>query len=400
MFLVIIEIMGVGIVFPMLPELFITKNSVFTIVNGESESAKHIYYGISISLWSLGMFLGTPYLGLLSDKYGRKKVFLVVLLMTSASYAILAIAIYLKSLLLFLVGRTFSGLFAGSYEIAQAAAADLSTPETKARNMGWMILALSMGFILGPLITTLTGGKSSILSLGIAAPFWIASGLALLNAGMILFLFVESYKPKEFKKGFDVKKMFSSFLFVFTDSRLTYLSLIFFCITAAWVMFFTGIPLYLSIVFDLNTKYISLFYCLMGLSNIFTILIIQKFIVQKFPLKSVVIYTSIISAIVLMCLAFKVHLIMVGIIIAIFSIVELLTYSSFLAIYSNAVTSKEQGRAMGGTASLSSLAFIVISFSMAVLTNIANVLPIVISALLFALGGILMVKVKKHTQSV
>jgi hypothetical protein len=133
----------------------------------------------------------------------------------------------------------------------------------------------------------------------------------------------------------------------------------------------------------------------MGLSNIFTILIIQKFIVQKFSLKSVVIYTSIISAIVLICLAFKVHLIMVGIIIAIFSIVELLTYSSFLAIYSNAVTPKEQGRAMGGTASLSSLAFIVISLSMAVLTNIANVLPIVISALLFALGGILMSRVKK-----
>ena len=419
--------MGMGIIFPMLPELFIAKTSVFSFIHNASDSLRHLFYGLSISLWSVGMFFGAPYLGELSDKFGRKKIFLTTLLMTACSYSILAMAIYFKSLLFFLLGRLFSGFFAGNYEIAQAAAADLSTPETKARNMGWITFAFGTGFILGPLITSATVGNWNALSFGITTPLWIASSLAIINALLILFSFREtlfdsrlrgndmeeggndmeeggndaanlSFQPSQMssprRRGSSLSKIFSSFLFVFLDSRLTYLSIVFFCIVSGWIIFFTGIPLYLVAKFNLSTSYIALFYCLIGLSNIITILLIQKYILKKFSLKKIVIYTALITMLVLLVLALVDSLSLAAILISAFSIAELLVYSSFLAYYSNAVSTKEQGKAMGGTAAISCVAFVLATPIMSVLANVTIVLSIVLSAALFGLSMLLMLRTK------
>jgi DHA1 family tetracycline resistance protein-like MFS transporter len=380
-----------GIIFPMLPELFISKNSVFPLVRNATDSMRHLFYGLSISLWSVGMFFGAPYLGELSDKFGRKKIFLTTLLMTASSYSLLAIAIYLKSIWVFLLSRMFSGFFAGNYEIAQASAADISTPENKARNMGWITFAFGMGFIIGPLITSVA---SSVRSFALTAPFWIASSLALINALLIWLTFDETFQSKK-KSKIAFKKVFSSFLFAFLDSRLIFLSIIFFCIVSAWIIFFTGIPLYLVEIFDLNISHIALFYCLIGLSNIIAISIVQKYIIKKFTLKNIVIYTALITALVLLCLAFTRFLSIAAILIVIFSVVELLTYSSFLAFYSNAVSAEEQGKAMGGTAAISSIAFILVTPMMSMLANVTIKLPIILSGVLFCLSALLL-SIKKE----
>jgi MFS transporter, DHA1 family, tetracycline resistance protein len=429
MLLIIIEIMGVGIIFPMLPELFIAKNSIFSFIRHTNDTMRHLCYGLSISLWSVGMFFGAPYLGELSDKFGRKKIFLTTLLMTACSYSLLAIAIYIKSILFFLIGRIFSGFFAGNYEIAQAAVADISKPETKARNMGWITLAFGMGFIVGPLITSFTVGN--VWLFGITTPLWIASALAIINALLIWFKFKETFfgqnvhllssgyclREVKFQRrssniswlvnlnyrlcaSFNVlnkigfKKIFSSFLFAFLDSRLTFLSVIFFGLVSAWIVFFTGIPLYLLKIFNLNTSHIALFYCLIGFSNIITILVVQKYILKKFTLKNIVIFTGLITALVLLILFFAHSLLVVAVLIVVFSVTELLTYSSFLAFYSNTVSEKEQGKAMGGTAAISSLAFMLVTPVMSALAKIAIGLPLILSAVLFALSAVLMLRVK------
>ena len=117
--------------------------------------------------------------------------------------------------------------------------------------MGWITFAFGMGFIIGPLITSATVGNSNILSFGITTPLWIASSLAIINALLILFTFDETFQPKP-KIKISFYKIFSSFLFVFRDSRLTFLSIIFFCIVSAWIIFFTGMPLYLVEIFNFS----------------------------------------------------------------------------------------------------------------------------------------------------
>jgi MFS transporter, DHA1 family, tetracycline resistance protein len=126
---------------------------------------------------------------------------------------------------------------------------------------------------------------------------------------------------------------------------------------------------------------------------------VQKYIIKKFTLKNIVIYTALITALVLLFLAFTRFLSMAAILIVIFSVVELLAYSSFLAFYSNTVSAEEQGKAMGGTAAISSIAFIFLTPIMSMLANVTIKLPIILSAALFCLSALLLKTYKIEQES-
>ena len=390
--LLVIEVMGIGIIFPLLPELFIAQNSPLLTAT-TSDVLRHFYYGLSIALWPLGMFFGTPYLGLLSDKYGRKKIFLVCLTMTALSYSLLAIAVYIHSLFLFLMTRLLSGFFAGSYEVVQAATADISTPETKARNMGWVTFATNIGFVIGPFITSMTTDSSKFCLFGITTPFWIACSLSLINAFLIAWIFTETFQPKH-KITIKPKALFSSFLFVFTDARLSYLNIIFLLIISAWTGFLTTLPVYLASVFKLKISTIGLFYCLIGISCMCSILFVQPFVLKNHSLKNIVAYSSLITAIIFLFLASFIPLSLFSVLLFLCCLVELLAYSGLLALISNAVTKEEQGKTMGGAGATSSLAFMFTSLVTALLVTTHPKVPFIFSALLFFIIGGLVLRIK------
>ena len=62
-----------------------------------------------------------------------------------------------------------------SVTTANAYIADVSTPETRARNYGFVGVAFGLGFIFGPALGGLLGG------IHLRLPFFVAAGLALVN---------------------------------------------------------------------------------------------------------------------------------------------------------------------------------------------------------------------------
>jgi DHA1 family tetracycline resistance protein-like MFS transporter len=141
-------------------------------------------------------FLATPLLGELSDRYGRKPVLAISLLGTCISYVLFGIGIHMRSIVLLFVSRAFDGITGGNIAVAQAAIADVSTPENRAKNFGLIGAAFGMGFILGPYI----GGKLSdpgfISWFNAATPFWFAAILSFLNVLSVVFLLPETLKNK------------------------------------------------------------------------------------------------------------------------------------------------------------------------------------------------------------
>lgn len=176
----LIDAIGVGIVFPIMPDLMDRV--------GASNTAEGAFWGgIMMSAYALAMFLVGPIIGSLSDAYGRRPILILALATLTIDYVIMALA---DSLWLLIVGRVIAGMAGATYITATAYIADIAKPEERAASFGMIGAAFGIGFVLGPAIGGMAAGWH------ITAPFWIAAGLSALNAMFGLFILPESLKPE------------------------------------------------------------------------------------------------------------------------------------------------------------------------------------------------------------
>src|SRR5919202_6320823 len=66
-------------------------------------SQRTIVLGVLLALYPLGRFVGSPILGALSDRFGRRPVLIASLTATAALYAAIAAALAIQSLALLMV---------------------------------------------------------------------------------------------------------------------------------------------------------------------------------------------------------------------------------------------------------------------------------------------------------
>lgn len=375
MFTIIMDVMGVGMVLPLLPSLVVSTNSPF---HGEHSL---LLYGVILSLWSCGCFFGSPFLGTFSDKVGRKKILTISLTGNTLVYAITALAIFQKWFWLFMIMRFCSGFFSGSFEIAQAAVADKSSKEEKARNMSLIIFAFAIGSIFGPLLSTIT------LSLGLIIPFFIASILSCINVFFLIIFFHETHVRKEHHHNW--LTLLTSFTFVFRDSRVRNLGIVFLLFQFAWGFYFQEIPLIMQQIYHFVPVQISKFFMLIGVGFAIVPLCLQKFMSRYFSLPKIAFLGLILSA---LCISFAIILqafvevqwvVVLG-----FAIFESLAFGSLLALLSNQVSNEEQGKIMGCSGSLYAISFIVIGLSVGILSNVSVWLPLILSVIFFFTSGL------------
>ena len=176
-FLVVtIDMMGVGLAFPLLPKL-IQNVGDFSI----SEAA---YYngGIAV-LYALAQFAFSPFVGNLSDAYGRRPVLLAAQSGLALDYFLMALA---PTLWWIAVARLVSGMFGATVSTASAYVADVSTAENRARNFGFIGMAFGLGFVIGPVLGGVLG------EINIHLPFFVSGVLVTLNVIFGYFVLPES----------------------------------------------------------------------------------------------------------------------------------------------------------------------------------------------------------------
>jgi len=144
--IVFLDMLGFGVIIPVLRDL-----TSYLVANGGTTVAwpPELFMGILMASYSGAQMLSAPFIGRLSDIYGRRPVFLFSAIGNLASYVIWILS---SSYWIFLLGRIVSGITGGNIAIAQSILADNTTPEERPRAMGLLGAAIGMGFVLGPFL--------------------------------------------------------------------------------------------------------------------------------------------------------------------------------------------------------------------------------------------------------
>jgi DHA1 family tetracycline resistance protein-like MFS transporter len=177
---VFIDVLGIGIIIPILPEL------VKDFVGGSTAEAGR-WYGIIAATYATTQFFFAPILGSLSDRFGRRPIILLSLFGLGIDYLIQGFAPTIGWLFL---GRVIAGVMGASFTTANAYIADVSGPADRARNFGLMGVAFGLGFIFGPALGGFLG------EIHLRLPFFGSAGLALINWMYGFFVLPESLPPE------------------------------------------------------------------------------------------------------------------------------------------------------------------------------------------------------------
>lgn len=189
---VFIDLLGFGIVLPLLPRY------------GKHFGAEAWVLGLLMASFSAMQFLFAPLWGRVSDKVGRRPILILGLAGSCAAYALFGYATGLGSsgellglgvIAWLFISRIGAGIAGATISTAQAYIADVTEREERGRGMALIGAAFGIGFTFGPLLGAafVTDNPNGAPS---AAPGYVASvlsGLAMLSA---IFLLPESLHAK------------------------------------------------------------------------------------------------------------------------------------------------------------------------------------------------------------
>jgi len=139
---IMVDVFGYSMVLPLLPVIITDLGT------------SPLFVGLLISSNALSAFIFGPLWGRLSDKYGRKPILLISQAGTGVSFLILALS---PNVFVILFSRILDGVFGGQIPVIRAYISDITTPSTRASEMGKLMVGQTVGMVFGPLIGGLLG---------------------------------------------------------------------------------------------------------------------------------------------------------------------------------------------------------------------------------------------------
>ncbi len=253
--------LGESMVFPLLPYL----------LAGLSNDGRTL--GALAGTYALAQFVGTPFIGALSDRFGRKPVITVCVAGSVLGLSLFATTLMLPwgrfwpgalaagiPLGLLFLARFIDGLSGGTAATATAVLADITPPEERAKAFGLLGVAFGLAFILGPALAGLLARFSLTL------PLLLAVAFALLNLVVVLTLLPETLSPSE-RRALPRRRSlqpFSQISRVLGQPQVRGLALAFFLFFLSFNGFTAMLVLYLRQAFEWGAELSALAFLVVG----------------------------------------------------------------------------------------------------------------------------------------
>lgn len=176
---IFLDLVGFGMFIPILPALARSLNAT---------DAQAAYLS---TVFSIGTLLSVMVLGKISDSIGRRRILLATIALSIICQGLTGFAAELGGYAFLAVVRFCAGIAAGNISVAQAAIADITPAQERARSMVVIGIAFGAGFAVGPalggLLTKLNPSEP-ILPIALAAV-----ALNIINLLLVVFRFKETH---------------------------------------------------------------------------------------------------------------------------------------------------------------------------------------------------------------
>ena len=374
---VFIDLMGFGIILPLLPFW------------AEKLGANAIEVGLILTIYAVAQFLFTPVVGALSDRFGRRPVIIVSLLIEAVSFALTALS---GSLVMLLIARFIGGVGASNMSSAQAVVADVTPPEGRARGMGLIGAAIGMGFVVGPAIGGALAGQGQLV------PFWVAMGVALVNALLVLALLPETRQRTEAQSAAPTSAvrsgggLFGGWRRAFSSPALSRLILINLLFTLAFTAMEAVFPLFTQRVFHWDAVQNGYIFTYVGVIIVIMQGGLVGMLVRRFGEHSVLIGGLVMLAAGLLLLPLSQTLAVLLIALAVLSAGDGAVSPTSSAMLSFASSAETQGETLGIAQGVAGLGRVFGPIAAGALFSVGIGVPfiagggVVVAALLLALG--------------
>jgi MFS family permease len=307
---------------------------------------RSLMLGILLAIYPLGQFLGSPVLGALSDRYGRKPVLTVSLCIAAAAYILISLGIELRSLALIAIGCLVGGLAESNIAIAQSAISDVAGPDERPRLFAWVYSCCSLGYIAGPVI----GGQLAVL-LGWSAPFWLTVPLLGVTLVWIWIGFRETHPPEK-EKRFDAFAALTNLATVFTDRPIRRLYLINFLIYIGLFGYFRMVLVYMVDHWHTTVDQTTLIYSGLALISAVASFGLMAPLTRQFGLNRIAVGSAILAGVAMISITFPSQLGSIWITGGLTTLIGTLALAACPTVLSNAVSAERQGRVMGNNQAL------------------------------------------------
>lgn len=376
-FIIFLGSAGFFITIPAYVNLFLTDHSLAIAQAMPLEDRRTLFGTVMSAAPFISMFF-TPFIARFADRYSRKLVMALCLVVAALGFVMPVYAIIAGSVALLFAGNMINSLGSASQPIAQAILADNSQGKTKATLMSLVAVVMTAAMSFGPAL----GSKLTALY-GPQAPFY-----ACLLIAVVCFILLHIIQlPKQASLKQESPFSLAAPLSRSQKGLLPCLAIVFIC-QFSWSLYFQNISFILPQKWQLAVEgeFYQYFMLAIGIVMIASLLFVPRLLLSIMTLtralRSVLIGAGIGMVLLAITPTPTTHVIaMVWT-----SIMVASSFPLYITALSDRASDSDQGWAMALSSAMVGLAWTLTGYLTAILVNIHLILPTLIAAVGYAIA--------------
>ncbi len=341
-----LDIGGIGVAFVVFAPLILSEASPLFDA-ALSMHDRNLIIGFLAAAYPFTQFIGSPIIGELSDRLGRKPLLLFSTAAAFITFGMSAIAISMKSLPFLFVSRLLGGLAAGAAGVTQASISDFVEEDKRASYQAQFSVAGGLAWVFCPFLASLLSDQKIASWFSYSLPFWFMGALFLIS--FFLLLLWKKGKVKSLRKSpgeLSLKRIVLDIFDLFEMPKVVFPLLLSLTVMFAWILYQGFTAPYLMQRFDVSQLKVGIFFAYFSawwtLGGLSAKWLLKRFSAEKSNLAPMYIIAL---SIIAFLLTFRTEGIWIST--AFSNFFQAISISCFFGIFSHTVQASKQGKIFG-----------------------------------------------------